>query len=92
MTPNYASQPISLRNQSGEEVAATTFLVKSGDIRKGLWTSADYVGYIIRGLRAHGVGEVDPEYLLHVIDVALETNKNSVQQATEESRRIDFFR
>jgi hypothetical protein len=77
---------LTIPNLSGEEVEATTFLVKSDDIRKGLWTSADYVGHTIKGLRDHEVAE---EYIQHVIDIALETNEKAVPRAVEESRKIE---
>jgi hypothetical protein len=44
-----------VRTQADEEVEATTFLVRPSQRRTGLWTSADYVGHTVNGLRAHAV-------------------------------------
>ena len=86
---HYEPRPISVRNQVGEEVEATTFLVVPNDRRQGLWTSADYVGYIVRGLRTHDVPEA---YVQHVIDVAIDTNRRAAQAADEQSRLIESLR
>lgn len=69
--PRYEPKSVRVRNEAGEEVEATTFLVKRHERRTGLWTSADYVGHIITGLRAHNVPE---DYVQYVIDVAMATN------------------
>jgi cation transport regulator ChaC len=81
----YAPETITVRNEAGEEILATTFLVKPSERREGLWTSAAYVSWIVYGLRAHGVPE---EYIAHVIEVALETNRRAIQAAAEQIRLI----
>jgi len=85
----YAPRQIRVRNASGEEREATTFVVKQSERRDGIWTSAKYVGYIVRGLRAHGIAE---EYVQSVIDTALETNRRSAEHADDESRCIESLR
>ncbi len=62
-----------------------TFLVETDDRREGLWTSAEYVGYIVNGLRAHDVPE---EYVQHVIEVAIETNQRADPSEAEQIRLI----
>lgn len=87
----YAPTPIRVRNQSGEEVEATTFLVKPDQRRDGFSTSAEYVGYIVNGLRAHDVPE---EYVQHVIDIAIQTNQRAIATAVAiaQSRQIETLR
>src|SRR5712692_11543821 len=60
--PRYEEKPIPVRSEAGQEIEVTTFFVRSRERRDGLWTSFDYVGHIVKGLRAHGVREVAPEY------------------------------
>lgn len=81
----YEGKPIRVRNAAGEEVAATTFLVKPKERRSGLWTSAAYVSWIICGLRAHGVPE---DWISHVLQVAIETNERAATSAFGEIRLI----
>lgn len=85
----YEERSIRVRNAAGEEVEATTFLVKSAERRPGLWTSFDYVGHIVSGLRAH---EVSEEYVLRVIDIAIRTNNHAIQDATEQIRLLKTLR
>jgi cation transport regulator ChaC len=85
----YEERPIRVRNADGEEVEATTFLVKSDEQRTGLWTSFDYVQYIVRGLRTH---EVPEEYVQRVIDIAIQTNNRASQTAAEHIRLIETLR
>jgi AIG2 family protein len=82
---HYAPKLICVRGEVGGEVEATTFLVESDDRREGLWTSAEYVGYIVNGLRAHNVPE---KYVQHVIEVAVETNRRAGPSAAEATRLI----
>ncbi|MEK7993455.1 MAG: gamma-glutamylcyclotransferase [Planctomycetota bacterium] len=85
----YEEQPIRVRNETGEELEVTTFVVTPGARRSGLWTSFDYVRHIVEGLRAHRVPEV---YIQHVIDVAIETNCCAAQKAEEQNRLIATLR
>jgi cation transport regulator ChaC len=85
----YEEKTISVRDEAGEEVEAVTFLVIPAERRHGLWTSADYVGHIIRGLRAHDVPE---EYVQRVIDIATETNQHATARAGEQIRLIAELR
>lgn len=89
--PRYEPKPIRVRRETGEEVEATTFLVKKGDRRDDLWTSADYVGHIVKGLRAHGVEE---PYIQHVIDVAVRTNAAAKdrRKAERQAARLESLR
>jgi hypothetical protein len=87
--PSYEPKPIRVRNEAGEEVEATTFLVKENVRRDGLWTSGKYVGHIVAGLRAH---EVPDDYIQHVIDIALETNRRALGAAYDEGIKIGSLR
>lgn len=87
--PRYEERILRVRNSDGEEVEAITFLVKKDDRRAGLWTSADYVGHIVAGLRAH---EVPEEYVQRVIDIAIRTNNDSAEKAANETRLIEQLR
>ena len=60
----------------------TTLLVKSDRRCEGLWTKAAYVGHIVKGLPQH---EVPEEYVQHVIDAAVATNRHMDGGADEES-------
>jgi gamma-glutamylcyclotransferase len=62
--PSYEPIEIDVINQAGEGVNAKTFFVKAEGRKKGLSTSADYVGHIVSGLRKHNVPE---EYVQHII-------------------------
>jgi hypothetical protein len=75
--PRYEEKSIRIRNSLGEIKDAKTFLVRAGEREEGLWTSANYVGYIVNGLRNHQVPE---EYIQHVIDIAIRTNDNARDQ------------
>lgn len=83
--PHYEETTIRVRSQAGEELEATTFLVKPHQRRIGLWTSAAYVSWIIYGLRDHGVPE---DYIQHVLAVTIETNERAATSAFEEIRLI----
>lgn len=50
----------------------------------GLWTKK-YVGHIVSGLRKNNA---PPEYVEHVITVAITTNKDAKERADEETRGI----
>ena len=82
----YEPQPIRVRTDAGEEVEATTFLVKPGERRPGLWTSAAYVSWIVYGLRENRISE---DYIAHVQEIAQQTNTQSTTNATEQNRIIE---
>ncbi len=68
------------------ETEAVTFLVKEKKRTTGLATSVWYVSWILYGLREHHVPE---DYINHVLEVAMETNK----KANEESQKqIDLMK
>lgn len=73
----YEEKTIGIRSLAEEIKEAKTFIVKTGDRQQGLWTSATYVGYIVKGLRDHQVPE---EYIQRVIDVAIRTNGRAQDQ------------
>jgi hypothetical protein len=66
---NYARHPITVKSASGELLAATTYRVIHP--RAGLRTNVEYVGYIVRGLREHGVAA---DYIAKVKAVAIANN------------------
>ena len=66
---NYARHPITVESVNGELLAATTYRVIHP--RPGLLTNVEYVGYIVRGLREHGVA---PEYIAKVKAIAIANN------------------
>jgi len=78
--PRYEPKPVRVQSRAGEELEATTFLVKSAHRRPDIATSAAYVCWITYGLRDHGVPE---EYIAHVIEVAVETNQRAGAFAAE---------
>jgi hypothetical protein len=80
--PRYEEKAIRVRNCAGEIVEAATFLVKADDRQSGLWTSAKYVSYIVRGLRDQKALE---GYTQHVIDVAIRTNEEAEDQNSAQS-------
>jgi hypothetical protein len=95
----YQEVPIRVRDMGGNEVEepVTTFVVRhtnenNTERRAGLWTSADYVGHIVSGLRAHGVEEVARDYIEYVIDIAIETNAKAAEMAAEQSLLIEQLR
>jgi hypothetical protein len=49
----------------------TTLVVRERRREDGLWTKAEYVGHIVKGLRDYDVPE---DHIQHVIDVAVRTN------------------
>jgi hypothetical protein len=83
--PRYEAKPIRVRNRVGEELSATTFLVKPDERRPNLFTCAAYVSWITYGLRDHGVPE---DWIAHVIEVAIETNTRAGASALEQIRLI----
>ena len=63
--------------------------MKPDQRRHDLFTSADYVGHIVKGLRGHGVGE---DYVQRVINIALETNRGTKDAPFEQAIKIDSLR
>jgi AIG2-like family len=62
--PKYEEKSVGIRTLAGEIKDAKTFLVKADHRQASLWTSGDYIGYIVKGLREHQVPE---EYVQRVI-------------------------
>jgi len=85
----YEEKAILVRNLQDEEVEAITFVVRPLDRAPGLWTSSVYVGHIVNGLRAHDIPE---EYVFHMIDTAVEANRNALVAAEEQIRLITDLR
>lgn len=91
--PNYEANDIRVGRPDGDAAQAVTFLVKRDKRAMRLSTSAAYVSWIVCGLREQGVPEL---YVRHVIEVALETNRQAGPAAEEQSglirnlSRIDF--
>ncbi len=90
--PSYRPIDIDVEDASGQVKTATTFVVRKNRRREGLWTSTEYVRFIVNGLRAHGVEEVDPAYIQHVIDVAVDTNRRAGEAAADQTRQIEALR
>jgi hypothetical protein len=83
--PHYEEKPIRVIDARGKKRKASTFLVREGERRQGLATSAAYVSWIIYGLRDHSVPE---DWIAHVLDVAVETNERANANAAEQIRLI----
>ncbi len=83
--PRYEEKPIRVIAKSGEPREAVTFVVREEERRLGLATSAAYVSWIVYGLREHDVPE---DWITHVLEVAIETNKRADASALEEIRLI----
>ena len=66
---NYARQPITVKAATGQLLPAITYRVINP--KPALKTSPEYVGYIVRGLREHGVAE---EYAAKVKAIAIANN------------------
>jgi hypothetical protein len=66
---NYTRQPIAVKSTTGELFNAITYRVIHP--RAGLRTSIEYVGYIVHGLREHGVAA---EYTAKVKAIAIANN------------------
>ncbi|MGH9461340.1 MAG: hypothetical protein ACRD1X_08980 [Vicinamibacteria bacterium] len=69
--PGYEEKKILIRWPGRDPEEAITFLVKPDKRTAGLFTSAQYVTWIVSGLREQGAPEA---YVQHVIDLALQTN------------------
>ncbi len=84
--PRYEETTIRVRDHEGNEQEVITFVVKENERQRDLATSAAYVSWIVYGLRAHAVPE---EYIDHVVQVAVETNKRAGEAAAEQTRLIN---
>lgn len=82
--PRYEPTTITVRTD-GQDIKATTFLVKKNAQRDGLWTSRKYVGHIVAGLRKNNAPR---KYIEHVLEIAIATNQNAKDRADEETRGI----
>jgi cation transport regulator ChaC len=76
----YDERLIKVRTASGEIRDAITFIVRQEAQQDGLWTSSTYTKHIVDGLRAHNA---PPEYIDHVIEIALATNERATGYADE---------
>jgi gamma-glutamylcyclotransferase len=83
--PRYEEKSVRVRNLLGEIKHAKTFLVRAREREQALWTSANYVGYIVNGLRNHQVPE---EYVQHVIDIAIRTNDDARDQNSAKTQLL----
>jgi len=75
---NYTRGEIAVRLKAGKVVTAITYWAK--DPKPNLTTSLEYVGYIVRGLREHGVCE---EYIARVRRLAATNNPAIATQVNE---------
>lgn len=64
---------------------AATFLVKPEKRSAGLFTGAWYVSWIVYGLRDQSVPE---DYIQHVIEVAVETNRRAGPKGEEQNELV----
>ena len=71
---SYEERPIRVQTGDGKIHEAITFLVKSEARTAGLSTSGEYVGHIVKGLRARGARDA---YIERVVANAIETNKRA---------------
>lgn len=72
--PSYEERPIRVRTGDGKIHETITFLVKADARTAGLSTSGEYVGHIVKGLRARGAPDT---YIERVLVNAIETNKRA---------------
>lgn len=84
--PRYEERPIRVIDKKRKKQNSTMFVVRQKDRREGLATSAAYVSWIVYGLRDHGVPE---DWIAHVLNVAIETNRRATGNATEQIRLIE---
>jgi len=87
--PNYKEKKIRVRRPCREPEEAITFLVRPDRRTAGCFTSAEYVSWIVRGLREQ---EVPEPYVRHVIDVAIETNSAAGAAGQAQSAAIEALR
>jgi hypothetical protein len=86
---NYEDKKIRVRRPGREPEEAVTFLVKRDKRSEGIFTSAEYIRWIVSGLREQGVPE---PYVQHVIDVALEVNASAGTAGQAQSALIEGLR
>jgi gamma-glutamylcyclotransferase (GGCT)/AIG2-like uncharacterized protein YtfP len=72
----YEKRRIRVQNKVGEHVNAITFLVMDRHRQRNLWTGEEYVRHIVTGLRNHNVHR---DYVQHVIDIAIRTNRGATE-------------
>ena len=80
--PSYRAQEIKVEDARGGLKAATTFRVLPKKRKAGLWTAAEYVEHIVKGLRSHGVAE---DYVWYVIERAELANRAAVDSGKAET-------
>lgn len=84
--PRYEEKPIRVCKLNGEIVDAVTYLVRPRDRRDDLLTTVWYVSWIVYGLREHGVPE---EYISHVQELAIRTNRKLGEDAQKQIKLIE---
>ena len=88
--PGYRPQRMLVEDAAGATMTVTTFRVRRSRRENNRHTTLDYVRHIVYGLRAHDAPE---DYVQHVIDIAIQTNrKSTAAAAAEESRQIEGLR
>jgi hypothetical protein len=88
--PSYRPQRMVVEDATGTAQKVTTFRVRRAKRKNDRHTSFNYVRHIVCGLRAHDAPE---DYVQHIIDVAIQTNRRSpAAAAVEESRQIEGLR
>lgn len=75
---NYKRETIQVRRQNGDIATALTYTVN--DPKPGLKTNIDYVGHIVRGLRAH---KVPDEYIPQVKAIAVANNPGIAKEVQD---------
>jgi len=68
--PSYRAQNIRVEDAKGVLKTAKTFRVRREKRQEGLWTSADYVKHIVKGLRAHDIPEDHVWYVIARAELA----------------------
>jgi hypothetical protein len=87
--PGYRPQRVEVEDATGATRTVTTFRVRLTRRQSDRHTTFEYVDHIVRGLRAHNVPE---EYIMHVMDIAVETNSRAGSVGEEQNRRIQLLR
>ncbi len=84
--PRYEEKNIRVRKQNGEIINAVTYLVRPHDRCNDLATLVWYVSWIVYGLRDHSVPE---EYISHVQEIAIQTNRRVGADAQNQIELIE---
>jgi len=84
--PRYEEKNIRVCKPNGDVVDAVTYLVRASDCRNDVATTVWYVSWIVYGLREHHVPE---EYINHVQEVAIETNRRVGADAQKQIKLIE---